>query len=90
MLPAEDGMARIRVYVRQSMRTSAGLARTGAGELLSVPFLRVYTLMRIGKRSQFAQDCIIDTGAPVTIFPLKQWKHFAEDIRVAVPCRPFH
>lgn len=81
-------MARIRVYVRQSMRTSAGLARTGEGDLLSVPFLRVYSLMRIGSRAQFAQDCIIDTGAPLTIFPVKQWKHFADDIEWLAPADP--
>ena len=81
-------MARIRVYVRQSMRTSAGLARTGAGELVSVPFLRVYSLLRIGSQAKFAQDCIVDTGAPLTIFPLAQWKHFAGDIEWLSPADP--
>lgn len=81
-------MARIRVYVRQSMRTSVGLARTGEGGLLSVPFLRVYSLMRMGSRAKFAQDCIVDTGAPLTVFPITQWKHFAEDIEWLSPADP--
>lgn len=70
------------------MRTSAGLVRTGESKLLSVPFLRVYSQMRIGVQSKFVQDCIVDTGAPLTIFPVTQWKQFAEDIEWLSPADP--
>ncbi len=78
-------MARIRLYVRQSLRTSAELLTDNRGEQFLVPFLRVYGHVRMGERTRYAQDCIVDTGAPLTIFPVRQWKHFADEIEWLSP-----
>jgi len=36
--------------------------------------------MRIGRHTRRLVDGIIDTGAPLTVFPRLTWKHFARDI----------
>jgi|ERR1051326_855294 hypothetical protein len=40
---------------------------------------RIRALLRIGKLG-VTQDCIVDTGAPITIFPEKEWRRFASEI----------
>jgi hypothetical protein len=42
---------------------------------------RLKALLRIDSRGQsVVQDCIVDTGATITIFPEKEWKRFASRI----------
>jgi hypothetical protein len=42
---------------------------------------RLKALLRIGNGTlPVLQDCIIDTGAPFSVFPEKEWKRFATDI----------
>jgi hypothetical protein len=73
-------VARIRVYVRQSQRTSPETAFDKSQTPIVLPFLRLFVLLRIGRRTRHLADGIIDTGAPLTVFPRLTWKHFARDI----------
>lgn len=73
-------MARMRVYVRQSLRTEAGTVIAGAEAPLTIPFLRLFTMIRIGQQAPTVAESIIDTGAPLTVIPRKMWRRFAADI----------
>ena len=73
-------MARIRVYVRQSQRTSPETVFDKSRTPIVLPFLRLFVLLRIGRQARQLADGIIDTGAPLTVFPRLTWKHFARDI----------
>jgi hypothetical protein len=50
------------------------------GTPIVLPFLRLFTLLRIGQRARRLADGIIDTGAPLSVFPRLTWKQFAKDI----------
>jgi hypothetical protein len=73
-------VARIRVYVRQSQRTAPETVVDASGTSIVLPFLRLFVLLRIGKRAHQLADGIIDTGAPLSVFPRLTWKRFAADI----------
>ncbi len=73
-------MARIRVYVQQSQRTSSETVFDKSQTPIVLPFLRLFVLLRIGRHARQLADGIIDTGAPLTVFPRLTWKHFATDI----------
>lgn len=73
-------MARIRVYVRQSPRTIAETVLDNSGGSIVLPFLRVYSVIRIGLRSRQVADCVIDTGAPLSVFPRQTWETIADEI----------
>lgn len=73
-------MARIRVYIRQSQRTTEETVFDHSGGSIVLPFLRVYALIRIGLRSRKVADCIIDTGEPLPVFPRQAWEGLADEI----------
>jgi hypothetical protein len=73
-------LARIRVYVQQSLRTDPETVVDASGSTIVIPFLRVFTLLRIGRRTPQIFDGIIDTGAPLSVFPRLSWKHFASEV----------
>lgn len=73
-------MARIRIYVRQSLRTPAETIFIAHGVSLTVPFLRLNTMLRVGLQARQAVESIIDTGAPLTVFPRKVWQRIASEI----------
>jgi hypothetical protein len=62
-------VARMRMYARQSLRTSAETIFAGSALSLTIPFLRLLALMRIGQQARVVAESIIDTGAPLTVFP---------------------
>lgn len=73
-------MARMRIYVRQSLRTPAETVFAASGVPLTVPFLRLFTMLRVGLQARQVAQSIIDTGAPLTVFPRKIWRRFASEI----------
>jgi hypothetical protein len=81
-------MPRIRLYVLQSLRTAPGEVIDDQGQLIQVPFLRACSYLHIGARTRYFQDCIVDTGAPVSVFPRSQWTQFANDVEWLRPTDP--
>src|SRR4051812_7677172 len=73
-------MARIRLYMPQSLRTPAAWVTTEQGQRALVPFLRVIAMVRVGGRKASAQEAIIDTGAPLTVVPRIRWEPVANRI----------
>lgn len=73
-------MARIRIYVAQSLCTTAESIFLAPGVPLTVPFLRPFTMLRLGLQTRQIAESIIDTGAPLTVFPRKVWQRFASEI----------
>jgi hypothetical protein len=73
-------VARIRLYVQQSLRTLPEPIFDARGQRTELPFLRVFAMIRVGRTAREVADCVIDTGAPLTVFPRVQWKKFANDI----------
>jgi hypothetical protein len=73
-------VARIRLYVTQSLRTVAGTAVDEAGTTLVIPFLRVFVNLRIGSRTFHIRDAIVDTGSPLTVIPHVHWRHFEDEV----------
>ncbi len=73
-------MARIRVYVRQSQRTSPETVFDASRTPIILPFLPLFALLRVGRKARHLADGIIDTGAPLSVFPHLSWKRFAGDI----------
>ena len=57
-------MTRIRLYVEQSLRTREETVADNQGQQLRLPFLRLFSLIRIGGRPDAPQECLVDTGAP--------------------------
>jgi hypothetical protein len=41
---------------------------------------RIKALLALGKSGQVVQDCIIDTGCTLSVFPQRHWKRFENDI----------
>src|SRR5262245_40872734 len=78
-------MARIRLHVAQSLRTQPQEVVDAQGTRITLPFLRVFGLLRIGRGTRYVHDCIIDIGAPLTVFPRSHWQHFARDVEWLSP-----
>ncbi len=79
-------MARMQVYVRQSLQTAAETVFAAPGVPLTIPFLRLFTILRVGLQSRQVEQSIIDTCAPLTVFPRKAWRRFASEIEwLALP-----
>jgi hypothetical protein len=81
----EIQVARIRLYVEQSLRVAAQPVLDALGGQFSIPFLRVFSYIRVGMRQPYVQDCIIDIGAPLSVFPLYHWRKFASEIEWLTP-----
>lgn len=45
-----------------------------------VHYERIKALLEIGATGRWRQDCLVDTGATLSVFPEKQWKSFQNDI----------
>jgi hypothetical protein len=73
-------VARMRVYVRQSPQTPAETVLAAPGVPLTGPFLRLFTILRVGLQARQVEQSIIDTGAPRTVFPRKAWRQFTSEI----------
>jgi len=41
---------------------------------------RIKALLAIGPAGQVKQDCIVDTGAPLSLFPQREWERFENEI----------
>jgi hypothetical protein len=70
----------MRLYVQQSLRTTAETVFASPGVPLTVPFLRLMTMLRVGHQTRQVAESIIDTAAPLTVFPRKTWQQFAAEI----------
>jgi hypothetical protein len=81
----ETQVARIRLYVEQSVRVAAQTVLDASGGQFSIPFLRVFSYLRVGLRKPLVQECIIDIGAPLSVFPLVHWRRFASEIEWLTP-----
>lgn len=73
-------MARIRLYIQQSLRTSAEPILDQAGTERKIPFLRVFGIVRIGLPGRAVTETVIDTGAPLTVFPRAVWRRFERHV----------
>jgi hypothetical protein len=73
-------MARIRLYVLQSPRTPAEEVVDAQGARILLPFLRTFSYLRIEGPTRYVHECVIDTGAPLTVFPHAHWQQFAADV----------
>jgi hypothetical protein len=73
-------VGRIRLYLRQSPRAAPATVYDAGGNAFTLPFLRVFTLIRVGMRTPRVLDAIIDSGAPLTVFPLQVWQPFSREI----------
>jgi hypothetical protein len=78
-------MARIDLLVTQSLRAQPEDVLDSQGHRITIPFLRVFGLLQIGWRARYVADCIIDTAAHISVFPLLHWQHFARDIEWLTP-----
>ncbi len=78
-------MARIDVVVAQSLRTQPEDVVDSGGRTIVLPFLRVFGMLRVGSTAGYVCDCIIDNGAPLTVFPWRRWQHFANDVEWLTP-----
>ena len=59
------------VFLRQDTQ------KVGAEE---IHFERIKALLAIGNSGQVLQDCIVDTGCTLSLFPQRQWERFDKDI----------
>ncbi len=73
-------MARIRLYPRQSLITPAETVCDDQGGSVLLPFFRVYSLAYLGIKARALAECIVDTGAPLTVIPRDVWKKCERDI----------
>jgi hypothetical protein len=73
-------VGRVRLYLRQSPRAAPATVYAARGNAMTLPFLRVFTLIRVGMRTPRLLDAIIDSGAPLTVFPLQVWQPFSREI----------
>lgn len=78
--PGDTLLARIRLYVQQSLRTLPEPVFDAQGHGTQIPFLRLFAMIRVGREPRKVLDCIIDTGDPLTVFPRVKWKLFENDI----------
>ena len=69
-------MARIRLYLRASETQEVV---DSLGNTIRLPFLRLSVLFYVGAQ-RFLLDGLIDSGAPLNVFPEKYWKQFEPDI----------
>jgi hypothetical protein len=81
-------MGRIRLYVAQSLRVPAEEVLDSQGTRIELPFLRVFSMLRIGQRVSDTREGILDSAAPLTLIPQCHWQHFAQDIEWLTPVRP--
>ena len=58
-------MAQIHIYPLQSGRTPEGAVRDAQGRTIAIPFLRAFTMLRIGGLPEEIHDAIIDTAITV-------------------------
>jgi hypothetical protein len=73
-------VGRVRLYLRQSPRAAPATVYDARGTAIALPFLRVFALIRVGTRTRHILDSIIDSGAPLTVFPLQVWQPFSREI----------
>jgi hypothetical protein len=85
ILTEERFMARIRLAVAESLRVQPEEVIDSKGQRILLPLLRVFGLLRIGRQARYPRDCIIDPGAPLTLFPLIHWQQFAGDVEWLKP-----
>jgi hypothetical protein len=78
-------VGRVQLYLRQSRRIAPATVYDAGGNAISLPFLRILTLLRVGKRTRHVLDAIVDSGAPLTVFPLRAWQRFAGEIEWLKP-----
>jgi hypothetical protein len=71
-------VARARLYVMPSMRVPEGEAVDPAGTVIRIPCLRCFVNLRVAGRPRII-DCLLDTAAPLTVFPRKVWQGDAKD-----------
>jgi hypothetical protein len=57
-----------------------GVFRDGKGNTERVPFLRVFTNLRIGEQARYVCDAIMDSASPLTVFPRHHWERFVDDV----------
>jgi hypothetical protein len=46
----------------------------------TVYYERIKAMLAIGNAAQVLQDCLVDTGSVLSVFPEKQWQRFRGDI----------
>ncbi len=78
-------MGRIRLYVTQSPRVQPEHVLDSQGMRIEIPFLRVFTFLRIGRRAHYTWEGLLDNGAPLTVIPRDHWRCFANDIEWLTP-----
>jgi hypothetical protein len=78
-------MARVRLYLEQSLRTQEQVAVEPGGAEIRVPFLRVFANLLIGDTSRYVRDAVVDTAAPLTVIPREHWERFMADIEWLLP-----
>jgi hypothetical protein len=78
-------LARIQLYVAQSVRTPEEAARDSRGRLVRLPFLRLSCVAHVGDLQAPVRECLIDTGAPLTVVPRKCWIEFERHIEWLTP-----
>jgi hypothetical protein len=72
--------------ITPSTRLEQGFAIDPQGAAVSLPFLRLFTLIRIGgARTPRIRECLIDTGAPLSVFPEWEWRLFAAEVEWLAP-----
>jgi hypothetical protein len=81
-------VGRVRLYLRQSPRTAPATVYDAQGNAIVLPFLRVFTFLRVGTRTRHVLDSLIDTGAPLTVFPWLAWQPFSREIEWLTPSAP--
>jgi hypothetical protein len=78
-------MGRIRLYIQQSLRVPSEDVLDSQGARIEIPFLRVFSLLRIGRGTRYVWEGVLDSGAPLTVVPHDHWQHFSRDIEWLAP-----
>jgi hypothetical protein len=78
-------MGRIRLYVEQTLRTPAEDVLDSWGTRNTIPFLRVFALIQMGRTARYTWEGLLDGAAPLTVFPQQRWQHFRRDIEWLTP-----
>jgi hypothetical protein len=74
-------VGRVRLYVEQSLRISESTVIDDEGHSYQIPFLRLLGYLRVGRTARRFNECLVDTGAPISVFPHTRWQPFADEIK---------
>jgi hypothetical protein len=77
-------MARIKLSVFSPSAMRPGRVISTSGAVFDIPFFRLFVLARLGS-SVHLDECVLDTGAPVSVIHENRWRTFEPEIEWLSP-----